>query len=181
MLFVLLVVLAKKISRPQKPIELALVPAADRHRWVLVLDLDETLVHTPDGGRAKTIKRPFVREFLRRAAKVFDEVVVFTAGTKEYASPILDHLDPDRSVFGRRYYRESCSVVKRGGGFEVVKDLTQLGEADLTRVRLVDNTPSTYSMQPGSGVPISSFYGDPEDQALPELFEHLAAEVRMHV
>jgi len=150
-----------------------------RHRWVLVLDLDETLVHTPNEGRADPIERPFVREFLRRVAETFDEVVVFTAGTKEYASPVLDGLDPERRIFGRRLYRESCSIVELAGVLSVVKDLRRLGEADLSRVRLVDNTPSTYALQPASGVPISSFYGDPSDRALVETLARLVSEVAM--
>jgi Dullard-like phosphatase family protein len=151
-----------------------------RHRWVLVLDLDETLVHTPnEEGRAAPIERPYVREFLRRVAETFDEVIVFTAGTKEYASPVLDGLDPDQRIFGRRLYRESCSIVELAGVLSVVKDLRRLGEADLSRVRLVDNTPSTYALQPASGVPISSFYGDPSDRALVETLARLVSEVAM--
>lgn len=148
-------------------------------RWVLVLDLDETLVHSPNEGRAETIERPHVREFLRRAAEAFDEVAVFTAGTMDYASPILDRLDPVGRVFGRRFFRESCSIVEApgGGGLSVVKDLRILGEVDLSRVRLVDNTPSTYAYQPRCGVPISSFYGDPADDALPQTLARLLAEV----
>lgn len=145
---------------------------ATRGRWVLVLDLDETLVHTPyDAATGKlgvTIDRPHVREFLREVKAMFDEVVVFTASLSEYSSPLFDLLEAgiEGGVFGRRLYREDCTFVRYEDGREaVVKDLRLLGE-DLSRVRLVDNTPSTFAFQPSCGVHISSFFGDPTDNDL---------------
>jgi CTD nuclear envelope phosphatase 1 len=140
-------------------------------RWILVLDVDETLVHT--NGSGVTIDRPHVREFLLGASEVFDELVAFTAGTRGYAAPILDRLEREAGVeIGRRFYRESCTIMQ----FSVVKDLRRVLLApaqSLDRVRLLDNTPSTYSLQPQCGVAISSFYGDPDDVALLEALDRL--------
>jgi Dullard-like phosphatase family protein len=137
-------------------------------RRVLVLDLDETMGHTlfDEGGEMTFVRRPHLETFLRAVAGPggFDEVAVFTAGTREYAEPILDALDPEGRLFGRRYYRDSCTVTP--GGL-VVKDLRILGERDLADVLLLDNTPSAYAWQPQCGVPIPSFMGDdPLDDAL---------------
>ena len=139
-----------------------------RRRRVLVLDLDETMGHTlfDEGGEMTFVRRPHLETFLRAVAGPggFDEVAVFTAGTREYAEPILDTLDPENRFFGRRYYRDSCSVTP--GGL-LVKDLRILGERDLADVLLLDNTPSAYAWQPQCGVPIPSFMGDdPRDDAL---------------
>lgn len=36
------------------------------------------------------------------------EIVVFTAGTKDYADQILDFIDPEKSYFKKRLYRNDC-------------------------------------------------------------------------
>ena len=78
----------------------------------LVLDLDETLVHStlddcddPDftfpvafNGLNHTVhvkKRPGLLEFLQRVSKLF-EVVIFTASQKVYAEQLLNVIDPTR-------------------------------------------------------------------------------------
>ena len=137
---------------------------------VLVLDLDETLVHSLPPDYSVVVERPHVHRFLEAVAAAFDEVVVFTAGTRDYASPILDRLDPHDRIFGRRLYRDSCSLLDGGGDGSgdvlLVKDLRILG-VPLERVRILDNTPSAYAMQPQCGVPIRSFMGDDSaDRAL---------------
>jgi hypothetical protein len=139
---------------------------------VLVMDLDETMVHTMESG--VTIERPHLYEFLEFARDNVGEIAVFTAGTRDYAKPVLDRIERkwssvagSKRSFGRRYYRDSCSVVDNF----VVKDLDILGEEDTERdVRIVDNTPSVYRMHPGCGIPVHSFFGDPEDAHLPTLY-----------
>lgn len=85
-------------------------------RKTLVLDLDETLVHStldtfsePDfvfpvmvhnqEHMVKVKQRPHLCNFLTRVAELF-EVVVFTASQKIYAEQLLNILDP-----GRRFIR----------------------------------------------------------------------------
>ena len=80
----------------------------------LVLDLDETLVHSsfkpvpdPDHiipveieGRivdVYVLKRPLMDEFLEAIANRF-EIVVFTASLAKYADPLLDLLDPKKVI-----------------------------------------------------------------------------------
>ena len=132
---------------------------------ILVLDMDETLIHSPPPNHDRVIQRPFVHEFLRDMHASFDELVVFTAGTRDYASPILDHLENYQkgSLFSRRFYRDSCSVDPRTG--LLAKDLRILGTS-LDRVWILDNTPSAYALQPDRGIPIPSFEGDPDDREL---------------
>ena len=97
--------------------------ACTKKRKTLVLDLDETLVHSsfkpiPDpsfvleieleGVRHKVFvrKRPGVDYFLKYVAQHF-EVIIFTASLAKYADPLLDILDPER-VIAARLFRESC-------------------------------------------------------------------------
>jgi TFIIF-interacting CTD phosphatase-like protein len=73
-----------------------------------VLDLDETLIQY-DMATKTFATRPFAKNFLRKASKNW-EIIVFTAGLKDYADKILDDLDPDGYI-SRRLYRDSCMNV----------------------------------------------------------------------
>ena len=96
---------------------------ADRRKPCLVLDLDETLVHSSfkpvpnpdfvipveiDGvvTDVYVLKRPWVDYFLEQCAARY-EIVVFTASLSKYADPLLDFLDP-RKTIKHRLFRESC-------------------------------------------------------------------------
>jgi len=168
------------------------VRVAPGPQTVLVLDLDETLVHsrtdmlmhtdagTPhpaDGAMVVTV-RPHAVEFLRRVASMFDRLVVFTAGTRPYAEPIIDALEASSGVrIAQRLYRDDCTPIIRPAEGVLVgyaKDLRRVWP-DLSRVLLLDNTPSAYSLQPRCGVPIESFFGDPADRALLDVLPVLAS------
>ncbi len=88
-------------------------------RKLLVLDLDETLVHSSfkpvpntdyklqidvDGTlyNVYVLKRPGVDEFLERVSQHY-EVVIFTASLPQYANPLLDLLDPKGLIQGRLF------------------------------------------------------------------------------
>jgi len=155
-------------------------------RPTLVLDLDETLVHSSftyladahltlqltisgEPAVAYVRKRPRVDEFLAAVADIF-EVVVFTASLALYADPVLDELSASAAVINGahpadmihgRLYREHCVMV--GGVF--VKDLTRLGR-DVKQVIIVDNSPISYAMQPENAVHILDFIDDETDGEL---------------
>ena len=126
----------------------------------LVLDMDQTLVHTswspvwePDmilpietedsTETAYVKKRPFVDEFLRFCSPLF-EVVIFTAATSEYANPLLDQLDPDRQLLAYRLFREHCTV---DDDHWYVKDLSLLGRP-LNKICIIDDSWGSYDFQP---------------------------------
>ena len=92
-------------------------------RKCLVLDLDETLVHSSfkilnqadftipveiEGQyhNVYVIKRPGVDAFMKRVGELY-EVVVFTASVSKYGDPLLDQLDIHHVVH-HRLFRESC-------------------------------------------------------------------------
>eukprot|EP00826_Nyctotherus_ovalis_P034091 TRINITY_DN2797_c0_g1_i1.p1 TRINITY_DN2797_c0_g1~~TRINITY_DN2797_c0_g1_i1.p1 ORF type:complete len:288 (+),score=63.14 TRINITY_DN2797_c0_g1_i1:633-1496(+) len=91
------------------------------------------------------------------------EVVAFTASLEDYGRLVLDELDPERKIC-YRLFRGSCSLV-RGG---VVKNLARLGR-DLKDVVIVDNSPSSYALQPCNGIPIKTWRDDENDTELQKL------------
>ncbi|KAH8493960.1 hypothetical protein H0E87_020647 [Populus deltoides] len=155
-----------------------------RKSITLVLDLDETLVHSTlehcdDADFTFTVffnmkehtvyvkQRPHVHTFLERVAEMF-EVVIFTASQSIYAAQLLDMLDPDRKLISRRIYRESC--IFSDGSY--TKDLTVLG-VDLAKVAIIDNSPQVFRLQVNNGIPIKSWFSDSSDCALISLLPFL--------
>ncbi|PIN04824.1 TFIIF-interacting CTD phosphatase, including NLI-interacting factor [Handroanthus impetiginosus] len=150
----------------------------------LVLDLDETLVHSTldhcddadftfpvsldKKEHAVYVKqRPHLQTFLKRVAEMF-EIVVFTASQSIYAKQLLDILDPEGKLISRRAYRESC--IYADGNY--IKDLTVLN-VDLAKVVIIDNTPQVFRLQVNNGIPIKSWFDDPSDCALISLLPFL--------
>jgi len=174
----------------------------DEGKLTVVLDLDETLVHSklPRGLHElrqeeerkedtepysdyfevvvfsetfRVHKRPGLDEFLAEASKHY-ELICFTAGIQEYAEVLMDAIDPERKYFRYRLFRNHC--VQVGGSF--VKDLRVVNRK-LERTVLVDNNAYSFLMQLGNGIPVSSFMDDANDTALHVLQEFLLA-IREH-
>lgn len=145
----------------------------------LILDLDETLVHssfkylrTADFvipveidnqiHHVYVIKRPGVDEFLKRVGQWY-EVVVFTASVLKYGDPLLDKLDVYNSVH-HRLFRDSCYNYQ--GNF--IKNLSQIGRP-LSDTIIIDNSPASYIFHPQHSIPISSWFSDTHDNELLDL------------
>eukprot|EP00285_Hemiselmis_virescens_P017067 CAMPEP_0173382936 /NCGR_PEP_ID=MMETSP1356-20130122/5459_1 /TAXON_ID=77927 ORGANISM="Hemiselmis virescens, Strain PCC157" /NCGR_SAMPLE_ID=MMETSP1356 /ASSEMBLY_ACC=CAM_ASM_000847 /LENGTH=194 /DNA_ID=CAMNT_0014337539 /DNA_START=104 /DNA_END=688 /DNA_ORIENTATION=- len=158
----------------------------------LVLDLDETLVHSspkrlyhfdwkihvttadnPSGCWFFVAKRPHIAHFLRAVSRWF-EVVVFTASLQHYADPVIDLIDPEGHVC-RRFFRNAC--VEMQGNF--VKDLSSV-RTDLSQVVIVDNSPTAYSLHEDNALPIETWIQDPKDDALLDLLPVLSGLVLLN-
>uniref|UniRef100_A0A7I4XTQ6 protein-serine/threonine phosphatase n=1 Tax=Haemonchus contortus TaxID=6289 RepID=A0A7I4XTQ6_HAECO len=152
------------------------VRPTDANKKCLIIDLDETLVHSSfkpvknpdfvipveiDGivHQVYVLKRPYVDEFLARIGDRY-ECVLFTASLAKYADPVADLLDK-RGVFRSRLFREAC-VYHKGN---YVKDLARLGR-DLSKVLIIDNSPASYSFHPENAIPVPTWWDDPSDVEL---------------
>ncbi|MCJ1454978.1 Nuclear envelope morphology protein 1 [Mycoblastus sanguinarius] len=151
-------------------------PASRLAQKTLVIDLDETLIHSlAKGGRMSSghmvevklntavgyggatlgpqhpilyyvHKRPHCDDFLRKVYKWYN-LVVFTASVQEYADPVIDWLEQERKYFSGRYYRQHCTF--RNGAY--IKDLSSV-EPDLSKVMILDNSPLSYIFHEGEKV-----------------------------
>ncbi|KAF2359776.1 Dullard phosphatase domain eukaryotic [Trinorchestia longiramus] len=161
----------------------------DVNKKCMVIDLDETLVHSSfkpisnadfvvpveiDGTvhQVYVLKRPNVDDFLQKMGDLY-ECVLFTASLAKYADPVADLLDK-WGVFRARLFRESC-VFHRGN---YVKDLSRLGR-ELHQVVIMDNSPASYIFHPDNAVPVSSWFDDMTDTELLDLIPFL--ETLSHV
>ncbi|XP_076311820.1 carboxy-terminal domain RNA polymerase II polypeptide A small phosphatase 1-like isoform X1 [Tachypleus tridentatus] len=162
----------------------------DIHKMCMVIDLDETLVHSsfkPISNADFVVpveiegivhqvyvrKRPYVDEFLKRMGELY-ECVLFTASLAKYADPVADLLDK-WGVFRSRLFRESCVFFRSS----YVKDLARLGR-DLHKVVILDNSPASYIFHPDNAVPISCWFDDVSDTELRDLIPSLERLSKMN-
>jgi len=163
-------------------------------RKTLVLDLDETLIHSHhDGVLRQTVKpgtppdfvlkvvidrhpvrffvhkRPHV-DFFLAVVQQWYELVVFTASMEIYGAAVADKLDNNRGFLKRRYYRQHCSV--DCGSY--TKDLSAITD-DLSSIFILDNSPGAYRNYPNNAIPIKSWFSDPTDTTLLSLLPMLDA------
>ena len=134
--------------------------------FTMVLDLDETLISFKlnETGKGMIIFRPGLDQFLNELSTLY-EMVVFTAGTQEYADPILDEIENTNKFFTKRLYRQHTVIIESG----IVKDLSKLGR-DLSKVVIIDNMPQNFRLQKENGIFIKNYYGeDSSDTALIDL------------
>lgn len=141
----------------------------------LILDMDETLIAAkfegkipakfqsqfsfPFSGTVIHVRfRPYLQDALEKLSQMY-ELVVFTAGVKDYATPILDKIDPDNTLFKKRLFRDTC--IKCDQFF--IKDLDVILDRDKKNLLLVDNSILSFAFDLPNGVPINSFMGDEED------------------
>ncbi|XP_048751736.1 CTD nuclear envelope phosphatase 1-like [Ostrea edulis] len=151
----------------------------------LVLDLDETLIHSHhDGVLRQTVKpgtppdfvlkvnidrhpvrffvhkRPHVDYFLEVVSQWY-ELVVFTASMEIYGAAVADKLDNNRNILRRRYYRQHCRF--EFGSY--TKSLVEINE-DLSSIFILDNSPIAYKYFEDNAIPIKSWFSDATDTSL---------------
>lgn len=102
-------------------------------------------------------------KFLKEMAKHY-EIVIFTAGLKDYADWILNQIDQRNYLIQHRLYRESCTYSKGVN----LKDLNGLGR-NLAKTIIIDNLAQNFYLQPDNGILIGTWLSDPKDTELSKL------------
>ncbi|GAA49201.1 CTD nuclear envelope phosphatase 1 [Clonorchis sinensis] len=154
-------------------------------RKVMVLDLDETLIHSVHDGtlrptvrpgtppdfvlkvdidhhpvRFSVHKRPHVDFFLNVISQWY-ELVIYTASLEIYGAGVTEHLDNGRRILQRRFYRQHCTY--DNGSYS--KNLSLI-TSDLASIFILDNSPGAYRSYPDNAIPIRSWFSDAHDTAL---------------
>ena len=149
------------------------------NKKTLILDLDETLVHSSFTPFEKSdivldvnfegimyniyvLVRPDAELFIKSVAKFF-EVVIFTASISKYASQLLDILDKEKNI-KYRLYRDHCTYIN--GIY--IKELKKCNRS-LKDLIIVDNSPIAYTFDSDNGLPIETWTDDPDDRELMKL------------
>ena len=134
-----------------------------KFKYTLVVDLDETLIHSFQiNNKEIYVIRPYTFEFLNELYQKY-EIIVFTAGTKDYADKILNEIDKENKFIQYRLYREHLSY--DDFDYSIMKDLSKLGR-DLTKTIFIDNCPENFVLQPNNGLLIKTWNGDFVDKNL---------------
>jgi CTD small phosphatase-like protein 2 len=169
-----------------RQISLRVRSAGGSQKKCLVLDLDETLITTiavdaskPDkvvkvtsvnGSRNLNLKiRPYAKQFLENLKEHF-EIIIFTASTADYASAIINELDPTRDSVSYILDRKYCLQTQLGN---YIKDLRILKNRKLKDIVIVDNRIHSFGFQINNGIPILEWTGNKEDTELQFLEQYL--------
>ena len=162
------------------------------NKQILLLDLDETLIHADFEGIFKNLNnydtiinfndnksnysigiflRPGIYDFLNILKEKFD-IFIYTASTKEYADSIIKFLDPQNQIFKMTFYRENCININ---GQIFIKDLSLFENLD--KIVIVDNSLYSFMEHLSNGILINSFYGDKSDIELYSVLNYLISFV----
>ena len=161
----------------------------NQNKKTLVLDLDETLIHSyfdhqpprkPDISfdifidkkkiHVNSILRPGVHEFLDNLENLY-EIIIFTASLSQYANPVLDFIDK-KGICKFRLFREHCCCYTNGFSNSFIKDLKKL-DRDMKNLIIIDNNPKSFMLNKENGVPIKTWVEDVNDKELFKLIPYL--------
>ena len=149
----------------------------------LILDLDETLVHSSTQSpspfpnqkniildmntnnikyKIYVIIRPFFEKFLYEMSFCYD-LYIFTASRPLYSKSLIEILDKNKVII-QVLNREHCLNIQGTS----LKDLSIFNK-DLKDIIIIDNNPVSYSLNKNNGIPILTWIDNPNDQELLKL------------
>ena len=124
--------------------------------------MDETLIHsvftnektdvkfTFKGDEFKFNVRPYCLEFLESMSEIYN-IYVFTAGTQDYAEPIVNYLNQKKKTILGVLHRKNC--METHNGF-FIKDLRIISNKELKDIVIIDNLAHSFGLQLENGIPI---------------------------
>ena len=156
-------------------------------RSLLILDLDETLIHALPKENAfppwdfeatgyVVRKSPGVDTFLDEIRNVFEEIAVWSTGGSDYVAAVVTQLFPTGYKLAFQWSLDKCTrrhdlECRYGSSFYHIKKLAKVRPLgwDLSRVLIVDDSPEKLSLNYGNHVLIPAFLGDSDDAYLAAL------------
>jgi carboxy-terminal domain RNA polymerase II polypeptide A small phosphatase len=155
-------------------------------RMLLVLDLDETLVHATAArlsyahhhqvGPYLLYQRPGLVTFLQEVAEDF-QLGVWTSSSPAYAGAVCSLIFPDPSVLQFIWASDRCTLTRNfeSGLADKAKPLRKLKRRgyDLARTVVVDDSPEKHTRNYGNLVQVAPFTGRQDDDELTLLTAYL--------
>lgn len=155
---------------------------------LIILDLDETLIHAPDRPldrepdfvvyKYPVYKRPHVDAFIASLLARY-RVAVWTSSGELYAEAVVRRLFPDPSRLELVWSADRCTqrFDHETRGRYVVKPLRKLRSRGyaLERVLVVDDSPEKHVLNYGNLIRVCPFEGDLRDDELPALLAYIDA------
>ena len=132
--------------------------------WRAGMPYDETVGITNPMGQVEKIGvfvRPYCLEFLERMSQNF-EIAIFTAAREDYASKVIDKLDPTGKLISARMYRQHCS----NANGKLVKDFRVVGNRRPENIIIIDNLIYSFAADLDNGIHIKSYVDGKDDYEL---------------
>lgn len=164
---------------------------------LLILDLDETLLHASARKLRDDFdfqvfdyfvyKRPGLDIFLKACAQHF-KLAVWSSASDDYVSSVVEQILPPGIVLEFAWGRSRCTPFLLPqldeqalydfdyfGSYEYAKRLKKVRRRgfSLQKVLIVDDTPAKVLHNYGNAIYVKPFYGDPRDTELDSLSAYL--------
>lgn len=165
-------------------------------RILLILDLDETLIHASRHELDCTAdfqvftyhvyQRPYLKEFLEVCNQAFD-LAVWSSASEDYVEKIVEHIFPKEVRLQFVWARNRCTFrraqpldmddyyVDSMLNYEYAKNLSKLKKYGhrLERMLIVDDTPAKVRTHYGNAIYIPEYTGQTTDEELKLLAAYL--------
>jgi TFIIF-interacting CTD phosphatase-like protein len=156
-------------------------------RILLILDIDETLIHAVEQplphhhhdfvvGPYRVYRRPRLHDFLKGCSSAFD-MAFWSSATSDYVEAVVSSILPDDITPQFVWARQRCV---RRFDFErhevnFLKDLRKVKRQGfpLAQVLIVDDEPVKLSRSYGNAIYVRPFTGQPDDDELLRLLPYL--------
>lgn len=155
-------------------------------RPLLILDVDETLIHGTTvpletacdfrAGEFHIYERPHVKEFLESVAKSYD-LACWSSATEDYLQIIMNQIISEKTKLLFCWDRSRCTrrmdfVMQEEFFLKDLRKIKRLGY-DLSRVLILEDEPRKVFRNYGNAVYVRPFFGQRDDSELLKLASYL--------
>lgn len=107
--------------------------------------------------------RPNWEEAIKWISKLYN-IVVYTASHQSYADSVLNFIDPNKTYFYNRFYRNNCIDLVYNDSHIYVKDISIFENYfQLKDISIIDNSVLAFAFDLDNGIPILPYYDAEQD------------------